>query len=128
MEFAWKMTAVCLLAAVLTGILKKRNPEFAILLAAAACLFVLAAAAERFSDVIQFLARIQQSSLFPMELFSPLLKTIGIAWISNVGADLCRDAGQSAMATTVEMAGVLAAILAAMPLFEKIWDLLQGLL
>ena len=35
-------------------------------------------------------------------LFLPLLKTAGIAVVTRIGADLCRDAGESAVASAVD--------------------------
>ena len=61
------------------------------------------------------------------ELFTPLLKTAAIALISRVGSDLCRDAGESAMASLVETAGAFGAILVSLPLMEAVWEMLQVL-
>ena len=61
------------------------------------------------------------------ELFTPLLKTAAIALISRIGSDLCRDAGESAMASLVETAGAFGAILVSLPLMEAVWEMLQVL-
>ena len=50
------------------------------------------------------------------ELFTPLLKIIGISLVSRLGADLCKDAGQGALSSLVELSGTLCALLAAAPL------------
>ncbi|MFR6394538.1 MAG: SpoIIIAC/SpoIIIAD family protein [Oscillospiraceae bacterium] len=44
------------------------------------------------------------------DLLRPLVKTVGIALVSRVGAELCRDANQGALATVVETAGAFSAI------------------
>ena len=64
----------------------------------------------------------------PTDLFLPLVKTVGIALVSRTGSDLCRDAGESAMASLVETAGAVTAILVSLPLFQAAWDMLRGLL
>ena len=128
MELTWKVTAICLIGAALTGLLKKSNPELALLLAGAACILVLSAVLSRIGEVFHLLEDILQSSALPGELFTPLLKTLAIGWISHTGADLCRDAGQTALGTVVEMVGTFSAVIAALPLFEEIWELLQVLL
>ena len=61
-------------------------------------------------------------------LFLPLLKTAGIAVVTRIGADLCRDAGESAMASAVEMAGAMGALLAVLPLMQAAWEVLRSLL
>ena len=59
---------------------------------------------------------------------SPLLKTAGIAVVTRIGADLCRDAGESAVASAVEMAGAMGALLAVLPLMQAAWEVLRSLL
>lgn len=63
-----------------------------------------------------------------LELFVPLLKTLGIAVVSKTCGDVCRDVGQSAMAGLVELAGTLSALLCALPLLTAVWETLWGLL
>ena len=63
-----------------------------------------------------------------MELFTPLIKTVGIALLSRTGSDLCRDAGEGAIASVLETAGAVAAIAVSLPLFRAAWELLRALL
>ena len=60
--------------------------------------------------------------------FTPLYKTIGIALVVQVGGNLCRDAGESALASVVETAGTLCALLAALPLLRAVLDMLMELM
>ena len=128
MEITWKITAVCLIFAVFALLLRRSNPEIAILLVLAVALAVLAVLVSMAEDVLRFITRVLESVNLPMDLFSPLLKTLIIGWISCIGAELCRDAGQTALGTVTEMAGTVCAVIAAIPLFEAIWDALQMLL
>ena len=64
----------------------------------------------------------------PAELFTPLIKTVGIALLSRTGSDLCRDAGEGAIASVLETAGAVAAIAVSLPLFRAAWELLRSLL
>ena len=59
---------------------------------------------------------------------SPLFKTVAIALISRTGADLCRDAGEGAMASLVETAGAFGAVVVSLPLFGAVWELLSGMI
>jgi stage III sporulation protein AD len=57
-----------------------------------------------------------------------MLKCLGIAFISKFGADLCRDASQSALASAVETAGNLCAAALAMPLIISLMTTIGGML
>ena len=63
----------------------------------------------------------------PVQLFVPLVKTVGIALICRTGSDLCRDAGESAIGSVLETAGAVAAIVVSLPLFRSAWELLRSL-
>jgi len=41
---------------------------------------------------------------------------------------LCRDADSASAASLIEICGAFGAVLAALPLFETVWDMLQGML
>ena len=54
--------------------------------------------------------------------------TVGIALVVRVGGDLCRDAGESALASAVETAGSICALLAALPLLRQVLHMLSELM
>lgn len=128
MEYIVKVAAICLLGAVLALLLKKSNPELALLLALAACAAVLAIVIGGLGDVYTFLEELILWGGLSTDIFSPLWKTVGIALISRAGTELCKDAGENAMASMVEMTGAFGAILVAMPLFQAVWDMLRSLI
>lgn len=127
MEQVTTMAAVCLLSSVLAVLLKKSNPEIALLLTGAAAFMGLILLSRSVEEITAFLREmVTMGGLLP-ELFAPLLKTAAIALISRISSDLCRDAGESAMASLVETAGAFGAILVSLPLMEAVWEMLQVL-
>ena len=56
------------------------------------------------------------------------LKTVGIAIVTKIGSDLCRDAGESALAAALEFAGTVCALLTALPLLRAVLELIGELL
>lgn len=123
-----KVTALCLVGAVLAALLKKSSPELALLLALAACAAVLLALVRGVETVTAFVREVMQWGGVESALFAPLFKTVAIALISRTGADLCRDAGEGAMASLVEMAGAFGAVVVSLPLFGAVWELLSGMI
>ena len=61
-------------------------------------------------------------------VFTPLYKILGIALVVHLGGQLCRDAGESALAAGLETAGSVCAMLAALPLLERVLSLLGELM
>ena len=98
-----KVTALCLVGAVLAALLKKSSPELALLLALAACAALQLALVRGVETVTAFV-------------------------LEEMQADLCRDAGEGAMASLVETAGAFGAVVVSLPLFGAVWELLSGMI
>lgn len=128
MELIIKITALCLIGALLAVLLKKSNPEFALLLAVAACIAAATMVMSGLERIFAFLNRMLNWAGLSMDLFSPIWKTTAIALITRVGMDLCKDADAKTMASLVEMTGAFGAVLVAIPLFQAVWDMLQSLI
>ena len=123
-----RLSALCLTGALLAVLLKRTNPDMALLLALAVCGAVLFLLAEPLGEIRDFFMQLSDWGGLPTELFAPLVKTVGIALVSRTGSDLCKDAGEGAMASLVETAGAVTAILVSLPLFQAAWDMLRSLL
>ena len=52
--------------------------------------------------------------------FGILLKTLGICYLSQFAGDLCRDAGETALAGYVELAGKITVVGLSLPLITKV--------
>lgn len=57
-----------------------------------------------------------------------MLKALGLAMLSGIGADICRDCGESSVATGVETVGNLSIISLCIPLFSELIGYAQDLL
>ncbi len=57
-----------------------------------------------------------------------LLKAGGIAYLTDITAGLCRNAGESSLGTYVELAGRAELILLSLPLLEELLELSFGVL
>ncbi len=122
------MTALCLTGALLAVLLRRSGGEMALLLALAVCGTAAALLMEPLGELKDFWEDAAAWGDLPVELFQPLVKTVGIALLSRTGSDLCRDAGEGAMASALETAGAVAAIVVSLPLFRSAWELLGSLL
>ena len=53
---------------------------------------------------------------------------MGIAYLTEFSAQLCKDAGYGAIAMKVELAGKLMILVTALPVFQSLADLILSLL
>ncbi len=110
--------AVC--AAVIAAMLRRYHQEFAALLSIAAGIIILL---EIFANVAPALKQIHtlfSASGLSVNYIVILLKTLGISFLAQFAADSCRDAGENALASNVELAGKISIVVLSLPLFEKI--------
>ncbi len=120
MSLLIKAAAVALAGAVMAMMLKKNAPELALALSIAVTLAAAGLAAQLISQLreVTDLAR-EQTGLSPA-VVTPVLKCVGIGVVTRLAADLCRDAGQSAAASAVELAGAACALAASLPLIRSL--------
>lgn len=57
-----------------------------------------------------------------------IAKAVGICCVTQLAADVCKDAGESALATAVLLTGKTALLLLALPLFAPLLQLLREVL
>jgi len=57
-----------------------------------------------------------------------MLKALGIAFLSEIVAGICRDGGEGSVASIVEMAGKILILLLCFPLIESLLETVEGLL
>ena len=127
MELIIKVSAAAIVCICVCALLKRTQPELAVLLVLA----LTGTAALLSVDVLEkvmtvFRRLIVQTQLSPAYA-SIVLKTVGIALTAKLTGALCADAGQQAAASAVELAGCCAALYIAMPLVESILEMIGEL-
>lgn len=128
METFVRIAAVCVIGAVLAAFLKSESKEMGLLLALTVCAVTLLATAGPLGEVIELFGQMAVWSGLDLQLFAPLLKIVGVSLVSRLGTELCRDAGENAMAALVETGAAVGSILLAAPLFRAVWELLRSLI
>lgn len=69
----------------------------------------------------------ERAGLSPAVL-DPVIKTLGIAILTRISSEVCRDAGESGIAAAVETAGAVLALWIALPLLRAVLDTVTSLL
>ena len=113
--------------AVLAMLLKKTAPELSLALGMAVCLAAAGLAMELVAGLTDTLALVREKTGLSSAVTGPVLKCVGAAVISRLSSDLCRDAGQTAVASAVELCGAVCALAAAMPLIRTLLEMIGEL-
>ena len=127
MELIAKTAVICIVVSLTALLLQRDTPELALLLTLGAVTVVMLFALSFYEEVQAIFAAVWQQSGLDGALFAPILKIIAISLVTRLGADVCKDSGQGALASLVDMAGVFCALLTAEPLFSQAWGILTQL-
>ena len=127
MDVVIKLAAVALVAALCTLLIKSKNSEQAFLLGTASAVIICLAAMKFLGDIVDFAKELIALSNVSSAVFLPVIKCIGIAIVSKLVCELCKDAGQAGIASAVEYTGAVAAVYISLPLLETILDLLVNM-
>lgn len=122
------IVGVGLVGAVLSIVLKQYKPEFSIyisLISGMIILFALLAVLKPAVTTLQELLNTVQINEMYGEV---LLKSLGICYITQLSVDSCKDAGESAIASKLELAGKAAIVITALPLFKSLATTVTGLI
>ncbi|MDY3618510.1 SpoIIIAC/SpoIIIAD family protein [Agathobaculum sp.] len=114
------LCGVALAAIVLSLTLKKESPAIAFLLALTAGLVILFRVFAQIGGAAQQMEQVFAQGGMTQSLYLPVLKTVGVAVVVRIMSALCKDAGQSALAAKLEIAGAVLALALCLPLFEQV--------
>ncbi|MCW2277325.1 stage III sporulation protein AD [Heliophilum fasciatum] len=119
-----------LIATVLLVILRKQRPEMAVQLSIAAGVILFLFILTKVTAVVQVLDDLANRAQINRYYLTTLLKIVGIAYVAEFGAQICRDAGEGAIASKVELGAKVLVLVLALPivlaLMESLINLLPG--
>lgn len=122
------LIAVAMLATTVSVMLKKYSPEYSIFISLVAGVFILFMAFAELSPSLQKINNLISTSGISLEHAKIVFKTLGICFLVQFASDACNDAGESSLASKIELAGKVLIITLALPLFEEVVNMVSGLL
>lgn len=126
-ELVVKILIFLILSAFLVVFLNSYNSSAAMLIVLTAASVILVLALKTVFPAITALGSLLDSNVKGKEYFSAAFKALGIAYVSNFAADVCRDFGQNALASKAEFAGRCAIFIVTVPMIVAIAETALGL-
>lgn len=112
--------ALPVIAAFLALMLRKHQPEQALVVGLVAGALLFALVLTQAQPVFSALENLLGSTGLPNEYGKSLFKALGVCLLTQLSADACRDAGETGLAGKAELVGKIALLILALPLFESI--------
>ncbi|MGI6648369.1 MAG: stage III sporulation protein AD [Syntrophomonadaceae bacterium] len=111
-----------LVVTVLILVIKPQRPELALQVSLVFGVLVFLLILGKISGVIHVLEELSQRANINQFYLSTILKIIGVAYIAEFGAQVCRDAGEGSIAAKVELAAKVIIMVMAVPIIVAILD------
>lgn len=122
------LAGVGIIAAALCAVIRRHSPDAALGVSIACGLIVLAAVVKMLAPSVETLSALANSAGIGGDLAAAMLKALAVCYITQLSADACRDAGESAIASKLELAGRAALALITLPVFTALAEGVTGLL
>ncbi|MCJ7855434.1 stage III sporulation protein AD [Lachnospiraceae bacterium NSJ-143] len=123
-----KIVSIGAAGTILSAALKKENPQFAMIVSIAAGVIIFIELLGCFSEIITELYSMTNESGIDSGYISMILKITGIAYISQIGSEICKDAGEGAIGTKIEIAGKVLIAATCLPLITALFGTVMDLL
>lgn len=123
-----KLAVIVLISLLLIIFLKDVKREFALILTIACAIILFIYVAEDFFYVFEKIYSLSSGIGNVNSYVSLMMKILGISLISQFVVDLCRDAGENALASQTEIASKIIILIMTLPLFESVINIIIGLL
>lgn len=118
-----KIFLIALIGLAVIVLLKELKPEFALLLKFATLLLLGFLAFTGIGNAISEIFSLGESVSIDNALLKILLKALGLCLVAQIASDICKDCGESALSTGIELAGKLSIVIMALPVAAQLIEI-----
>ena len=120
MEEIISVIGISMAALVMTVTLREIKKEYAVVLMLTVGALLLMWALENLAPVIGQLAELFNATQLNVEYGEILMKALGVSLCTQLASDACRDAGETAIGSKVELCGKACILLLSLPLMREV--------
>ncbi|MDD4839802.1 MAG: SpoIIIAC/SpoIIIAD family protein [Clostridia bacterium] len=124
----FKLISIGIIGALLVTLLRTAKPEFAALAAIGTGVVIVIILVNSLSSAVLAFDQIVEKSGLSMEMFSAVLKIIGIGYLTEYSASICEDAGCASIAQKLQIGGKLTIFLMSISIVTTLLEAVSSLL
>lgn len=106
---------------------KYHKEEYSSFISIILCILILFTILEKLAPVMECLKRIGTFISIRQEYINTLFKMVGVAYVSEFSAGLCKDAGYQNIAVQLESLGKIIILSYSMPILLELLEMIRGL-
>ena len=128
MDQIFPIAAVALIGSLSALFLKREVKELSLLLSIVTSVILLSLVTAGALEILSLLRQLAETAESSDALLAPMLKVLGIEVVTNLVANICRDAGEGGVASAVELTGAICALYTSIPVIQAVLILIEELL
>ncbi len=119
-----QIVAIGIVSTIIIIVVKEYKPELAIQISIVTGLIIFASILGKINSVITVLKFYAAKADVEIFYFSIILKVVSIAYITEFGAQICKDTGEMTIGKKIEFAGKVSIMVLAIPIFAALFDVI----
>lgn len=117
-----KIIGVAFISLIIIVILKQYKPEFVIYVSMIAGVIIIFLSIDKLSGIINLLQNISNKTPINGQFLAILLKITGIAFLTEFAVSVCNDAGETAIASKVDLGGKAIIVAISIPIISSLLE------
>ena len=117
-----KVIGIGLIALIIIVILKQYKPEFAIYISLIAGILIITLVLGKISGIIEILKNLANKTSINNGFLILLIKITGIAILTEYAVSICKDTGESAIASKIDFGGKVIIMSMSIPIISSLLE------
>ncbi|MBS5858383.1 MAG: stage III sporulation protein AD [Clostridia bacterium] len=123
-----KIIGIALIALIIIILLKQYKPEFVLYVSLIAGALILFLVIDELTGIVKLIQSIADKASINSQFLSILLKITGIAFLSEFAVSICKDSGEVAIASKVELGSKIIIISMSIPIISTLLEIILKIL
>ena len=128
MDTVLKVIFGAIIAVILGLMLRQQGKDIALLLSTAVCCMVIAIGISYLTPVVDFVRELQANTGMDPAFIRIILKSVGIGLVAEIAGLICTDAGNAALAKTIQILATAVILWLALPLMRALLELVRKMM
>lgn len=123
-----KIIGIALIALIIIIMLKQYRPEYAIFISILTGVLILFLVMDRLTGIINLIESVQNKFSINTQFIALLIKITGIAFLSEFAVSICKDSGEAAIASKIELGSKIIIISMSVPIISSLLEIILKIL
>ena len=123
-----KIIGIAFIALVIIIMLKQYRPEYAIFISILTGILILFLVMDKLTGIINIIQSIQDKFSVNTQFIAILIKFTGIAFLSEFAVSICKDSGEAAIASKIELGSKIIIISMSIPIISSLLEIILKIL